>query len=377
MKILIVGAGIGGLCTAVALQQKGFNVEVFEAAATLRPVGAGIALGDNAMQILDRLGLADQVKSAGAQLLQGAITDAQLRPIQIVDNAGFSLCIHRARLHEVLVGGLGKVPLHLGKRCAAFLQTDDGVQLQFEDGSQVEGDLVIGADGIHSLLRRQIAEVSLRYSGQTCWRGLTDFAMPARYTGMAVEAWGGAARFGFLVYAEGKVYWYAVNLDAEGGADNAKTLHQDLGAIFNSFDSLVNDLILSTPTDHIHRSDLCDIDPSFRKWHTDRLCLIGDAAHATTPNMGQGACQAIEDAMALALALDKYREGPKAFAKFSRVRRPKARMVVKDSWQIGQVAHWKHPVTKGLRNFLFRLTPSFIVTQRFKKLMDLNYLDKI
>lgn len=372
MKITIIGAGIGGLTTAIALQQKGFEVELFEAAPEIREVGAGISLAFNAMQVYDRLGLAEQIVQAGHRVNQMTIADDKLRPISTIPLQAFRkkygvdmVAIHRATLQNILADQVEDKNIHLGKRLQTIDQNGSEMRLHFEDGTAQDAELLIGADGIHSATRAYVTEKAvIRNANQPCWRGITDFELPKQYRHQLVEMWAKGKRFGFSHIADKKVYWYALVSKPH------YRQNQPLAATFNDLAPLALQLIESTPTDQIIQADLIDLQP-IETWHMDNICLIGDAAHATTPNMGQGACQAVEDAWALSHFLSKN-ESAGAFANFQAMRMPKAQKVVNLSWQIGKLAHMESRLMIWLRNTTMRAMPQFITTRQNEWLYNLG-----
>jgi len=367
-KINIIGGGIGGLTAGIALGQKGFDVEIYESAPEIKAVGAGIVLANNAVQIFEKLNMLDLIIAKGTELTAADITDADLKSIQKTKLLLPTYAIHRADLHKILVSQLGNVKLHLGRKLKDILHKGAKVEAHFEDGFKTNADILIGADGVHSVVRNKISDIAtIRNSGQTCWRGTTKFDLPEKYSKQIVEAWGGKGRFGFLSYRKGEVYWYAVS------SDSSNNSFIDL---FDSFNPLVKEII-SSNTSSMHKDVLGDVYPVKYSWHKDNICLIGDAAHAMTPNMGQGACQAIEDGYALSLALDKYPDHKIAFKRFQEIRKSKVNKIVDLSWKLGKAAHWTNPFVSNMRNSLIKITPRFISERQFNELANIKYLEKI
>jgi 2-polyprenyl-6-methoxyphenol hydroxylase-like FAD-dependent oxidoreductase len=373
MQVVVIGAGIGGLTAAIALKQAGIEVAVVEAAPELRPVGAGIVLATNAMQVLNQLKLAEKITGRGNRLDTMTITTAGFKPLSRIElepvsrSFGFqNHAIHRAVLHEILVEELGTEQLHLNKKLKAIGSSGDGYALQFEDGSLLEAGFVIGADGIHSIVRSQLfPPTQIREAGQVCWRGLVNYKLPENYRHDALEAWGKGKRIGFTRLQDDLVYWYLVvdaRLDESDKYCSAHTLE---------FHPLAADLVNNTDPSGIHKSLIMDLLPS-PHWSRDRVCLLGDAAHATTPNLGQGACQAIEDAYVLGELAKKF-PLEEAFALYPRIRRPKAHTVVRRSWTLGKAAHLSNPIAIGIRNIVFRyLTPPTVMRKQLQQLFTLD-----
>ncbi|MCH2021952.1 MAG: FAD-dependent monooxygenase [Saprospiraceae bacterium] len=376
MKITIIGGGIGGLTTAIALQQKGIEVEIFEAASEFREVGAGITLAINSMQIYKRMGMLEKIQSHGNKLDGFQITDNKLNILSYVDISDLekkykvgNVAIHRAKLQEVLLNELQACPIHLGKKLIKLHQKDGNVHLEFEDGTFHQTKVLIGADGIHSAVRRSIFPNSKeRHAKQICWRGITDFDLGEGYHYIAREAWGIGRRIGIVPIAPGKVYWYA----CLSYKHSAKEIDNErLSDLFSRFHPLASDIISSTKKENIITAELGDLE-LIPEWHKGNVCLLGDAAHATTPNMGQGANQAIESAWILSECLKGENDIKKAYAQYQKIRQPKATMVVKKSWGIGKIAHMSNPLLAKIRNLLFSMTPDTLAKKQLKKLFDLN-----
>lgn len=308
--------------------------------------------------------MAGAIIEAGHLISRMKITDAKLRPISVINLQPFQqkynvdmVAIHRASLQKLLAEKVGEKNIYLGKKLAFIQQIENGMVLQFEDGTEHQTTLVIGADGIHSQTRTYVTQhAMIRNANQPCWRGITDFELPKAQQHQLVEMWGRGKRFGFTHIAEGRVYWYALVSESHFKLD------QSLAQTFNDLDPLVGQLIKSTPADQVIHSDLLDLQP-INTWHNNNICLIGDAAHATTPNMGQGACQAIEDAWAISQCLAEN-ELALAFAKFQKQRIAKATKVVNRSWQIGKIAHLENPMAIWLRNTAMRAMPKSMVTKQ-------------
>lgn len=361
MTIDIIGAGIGGLTMAIALEQKGLKTRIFEQAEKIKPVGAGIILANNAMQVFEKLGLRKVIEENGNHISSMNITTASLAPISKIDLTYFekkhnvkNIAIHRGTLQQLLINKLKSTEIKLNHRLSQIEPTDNGYSLTFENGEQIQSSTLIGADGINSMVRQTIfPNNTLRTAKQICWRGVTTFKLPIKYKCELNEAWGKTDRFGFVQIAEHKVYWYAL----KSFRNDINEFHvNDIKTYFNKYHPIVHEIIEATKKEQINTADIADLKPT-NIWHKENVCIIGDAAHATTPNMGQGACQAIEDAYVLSECLNKY-ETKQAFAAFQKLRRPKAHQVVKASWMLGKIAHLSNPILIGCRNQLMRLTPS-------------------
>lgn len=361
MKATIIGGGIAGLTTAVGLEKLGLDYQLYESADAFKPVGAGIILSPNALYIFDRLGLLNQLKALGHPLPRFDITDATGRILQ-KNRTDFALHgkryeaigIHRADLHQALLSHIDASKVHL----AHSLSTIDNQSghLIFKNGKTVKPDLLMGCDGIHSAVRNALwPRTNLRYSGQTCWRGIADIDLAQVRMTNPAEMWGNGNRFGFVPIGPNKVYWYATAVEPAGQKDQSMSeTKQKLSTQFRSFLPGVNEIIQAT--EQIMRHDLLDLKP-LQNWSMGNAVLIGDAAHAMTPNLGQGAAQSIEDAWAIVNLLKQHGQHQIALAEFAKVRKEKVTSVGTLSWRIGQATNFQNRLICQLRNSLMRLAP--------------------
>lgn len=373
MKIAIIGGGIGGLTTAIALQRKGFNdITVYEAAPEIQAIGAGILLASNAMTIFERLGIAEQIKAAGNVLQSVNIANHRGEILSKVDFSKIikkygngTVSIHRGKLQEILLENANKSTVLSGKRLKNIVFTAGGTQLYFEDETTTEADIVIGADGIHSPVRKHLfGETALRYSGQTCWRGIAK--MQSDNPKDSVEMWGtrGGLRACVSQVSETEVYWY-ITLKHKASLKLSKTETKPyLIDLVSEFNSPIQKAIQLTGNQHILHNDLSDFKP-IKTWYKGNIVLIGDAAHATTPNLGQGACQAIEDAFSLANCLKTTPSVNEAFLQFQNDRIKKATFVVNTSYQIGQLNNIGGFIGYRLRNGLMKMAPTSVAEKQF------------
>lgn len=354
----IIGAGIGGLTTAIVLQRRGYRVRVFEGAAELKPVGAGISLANNAMQVYRSLALHDPIISAGHKINGMRITDERLKDLSYTDLTPFekkygvhNVAIHRGDLQKILAEEAGHQNIYLGKRLVR-IDSAEAFGLTFEDGSCEDSQVLIGADGIKSTVRNHLfGSGEIRNAHQKCWRGICHAELPQKFRHHLVEAWGRGKRFGFTEIGGGKVYWYALVNSGRYTPD------LNLQEVFSGFHAEISALIGQTPHAQILLNDIIDLNP-INKWQKENVCLIGDAAHATTPNLGQGACQAIEDAHVLGKLLDRGIPLEDTFAEYEALRRKKAHQIVRNSWTIGKMAHFENGLAVAARNFLVRSVPA-------------------
>lgn len=375
-KIAILGAGIGGLTVALAFKQKGFNVTVYESAAEIKPVGAGIGIANNAMQIFKKLNIHEKIENAGVKVSSMNITDHQLRSLSIIDLKEFevkygvcNISIHRAVLQNILAEEIGFENIKLSKRLVKIEQ-DENVKLFFEDGSVETADVVIAADGINSVVRNQLFDPSqIRDTNQICWRGVSKISLPKDYNNKAVEAWGNGKRFGFVQINKYETYWYAVV--------NESLINQQedsLENLFKDFNSDVLEIIKNTSEDTVIKNRIIDLKP-IHKWYNKSVCLLGDAAHATTPNLGQGACQAIEDAYLLAELYQEDKPIEIVFEEYQKVRIKKAHFIVNSSWRIGKMAHLESGFLIYFRNLIMRSIPTSANNKQLQSIYNVDYLD--
>ncbi len=378
MKISIIGAGIGGLTTAIALKQKGFEVEIFEASKEFKKAGSGINLAINAMQVYKRLGIYDEISSLANYTNSLLITDEKLNTITKVNlvNAEIEFkaktyAIHRATLHTILLNRLKGVKIHLNKKLKSLSQTNESVNFVFEDGTSYTSNILIGADGIHSIVRKSIINnTELRIAKQVCWRGIVKIDIPNKYQTELNELWGKGKRFGFVHINKNEVYWYAL---ANYKTDYKKEFtNVNLNELFSDFNLLIKKIISKTEKNNIIFNEIMDLKP-ISSWHHKNVCLIGDAAHATTPNLGQGACQAIETAFVIAACLSTEKNIELAFKKLEKLRKKNAQKIVKTSWSVGKMAHLKNRLSIFLRNNVMRLLPKKLTEKQSTSIYKLNY----
>jgi len=375
MEIAIIGAGITGLTTALALKKLSFSCKVYEQAPRLNEVGAGIWMQPNAMKVLDWLGIGDEIRNAGMQLENAVITYQKLIPLRkpnnqfVRDTKGNKITsIHRAKLQEILYKSLPTETVFLGQEYQGHSIENEKVNIKFQNKT-VQADILLGADGIHSKVRNQLFPNSqIRYSGQTCWRGISDITLPERLNACGHEAWGNKVRFGFANVGKNKVYWFAV-VKAPQGQKNPSNLKQHLLDTFSDFDNTVSEIIKSTPDEKILHNDIIDLN-RIDRWSQERACLLGDAAHATTPNMGQGAGQGVEDAYYFSNILNQVSDYEKAFDEFEKERRKKVDYIVKTSWQFGKMAH--SPIGQSFLKLAIKMTPEKTMIKQMNQLYSIK-----
>ena len=359
VRVIVVGAGIGGLAAGIALRRAGSEVEMFERAEVMQDVGAGLSLWANAIHALDRLGLGDRIRAlstpyaaAGLRTWDGRVLTAP--PPDLERRLGV-LCVvvHRAELLEALLETFEPAGLHLGARCERVQQDECGVTAELSGGRHVRGDVLIGADGLHSVVRAQLhGDEPPRYAGYTAWRGVVAFD-----TGRvrASESWGYGTRFGQVPMGGGRVYWFATENTSEGGRNPDEKAH--LLRLFRGWHAPIEELIRATPGSEILRNDIHDR-PTADRWGEGRLTLLGDAAHPMTPNLGQGACQALEDAVVLARCLGQQPDPAMALRQYEAERLPRTNTLVTLSRRVGTIGQFQQPLAVYLRNAaMSRISP--------------------
>jgi 2-polyprenyl-6-methoxyphenol hydroxylase-like FAD-dependent oxidoreductase len=377
----IVGGGIGGLTLAIALQRKGFDVTVYENAPQLKPLGAGLGLAANAVKAFTDIGLSDEVLKKWKVMRKISIKDPAGSILRETDAEKLSskygvinnFTIHRADLHEVLLRHLHPGSLQLGKGCVDFIQKRSSVELVFQDGTTATAHHVIACDGIHSVFRKKLVPGSTpRYAGYTCWRAVIDDLPPGFNFDEISETWGAGARFGIVPLTNKRVYWFAC-LNANAGDPVMQGFKiPDLLNHFEQFHSPIAEILKRTRDEQLIWNDIMDLAP-IKHFAFGNIVLMGDAAHATTPNMGQGACMAIEDAAVLANCIESYATPEEAFKQFESKRIERTTRIVNASRALGRVAQLKNPLLMSLRNALLRCTPQRVTEKQLKFLYEVSF----
>lgn len=372
MKIIINGGGIAGLTAAIALRKLGIGVDVFESAKEIKTVGAGLVIQTNAIKALEYLGIEDKIIESANPINQLAILDEKGKVIKNQKPSSENrelfagLAIHRHTLHRILKSYLPENILFTNKKVISFSYIDEKVILHFEDGSTAEGDYLISADGINSNIRLQILPDSKpRYAGYFCWRSVIDNANPKITE--ATETWGSKGRFGIVPINENRIYWYAT---INSSQFDVKTNHYSLKNLqehFSDYHLLVQQVLEKSSDDNLIKNPISDIKP-LSHFAFNKVLLIGDAAHATTPNLGQGACQGIEDVMVLHQEIAVNNDIPSAFKSFEKRRIEKTKLIIETSRKLGAIGQIERKFLVSLRNMIFKLTPEFVTEYQFKKI---------
>ena len=368
MRVLIAGAGIGRLTAALALRQAGFDVHCYEQARVLREVGAGVALGPNAVKILHRLGLAEALRSVGVASLSWDFCDWQsgdvLGRVPLADEAPVRwgapfYNVHRADLHNLLRAALGDQHITLGTRCVSVEQHGSVVTIRFADGRHATGDLLIGADGIHSVVREYVVgSAQPTWWQQIAWRGLAPGAI-GHEAGLELrhQLFRGPRKI-FLTYyvAAGRLVnwigatqsdddWLEESWSARGERDEAL-------ALYAGWHPQVRAVIAGTES--MFRWALFDR-PPLETWTHGRVTVLGDAAHPMLPYNGQGAAQSIEDAFVLVRCLATDRDHlERAIGAYAARRRERTAALQAASRDAGRNLQVSDPAEVAARNARMR-----------------------
>ena len=353
--IVIAGGGIGGLTLGCALSKARKPFQIFERAGELRSVGAGIALSPNAFQAFAHIGMDDRVRRCGWDLEVADLCDSKGRVLIRARvpklPAGVTKAMTRANLQQALIEALG-TSVETGRAVQSYQSRPGGVRVRMADGEEVEAELLVGADGLHSSVRRAMrGDETLRYSGQTSWRGLVT-GVDVNQQHCVTESWGPRQRFGIVPIGVSHVYWFAVANAPAGERDEIDPRHE-LRRRFAGWHAPIDRLLAITPPDQIIRTDIFDR-PPINCWVDGRAVLLGDAAHPMTPNLGMGACQAIEDAVVLAHALSREPNVDAVLARYQTRRISRANSFVERSFRFGQVAHTSNALLRWLRDQTIR-----------------------
>jgi 2-polyprenyl-6-methoxyphenol hydroxylase-like FAD-dependent oxidoreductase len=375
-NVIIIGGGIGGLTLAGALGQNAIAATVYEQAPRLREIGSGVALWSGAISALEQVGYREQVAELGAaipcvefisqsgQLLKSYSVEELLDRASI---ASTPRVVHRGGLIEMLATRVAPEQVVTGKRCVQVDWQTKRPTVHFDDGTSAQADLVVGADGLWSQVRASLwGDEPPRYSGEFCFRG-TALIEGSSPKGLC-ELQGSGRRFGLTALGEHLTYWWATAATDEDFELDPCDYHAFLAAHFADWPLDIPEIIAATRADDFHLDGLYDRAPR-STWSRGAVTLLGDAAHPTTPNLGQGACMAIEDAAVLAELLAKSATLDQALSDYERIRVPRTTKLVNESYRFGQVGQWTHPLAVWLREAAVRLAP--------RKLMGAQLVDKV
>jgi salicylate hydroxylase len=369
--IAIIGGGIGGLTAAHALRGQGYDdVHVYESAPELKEIGAGVALGPNAMKALRAIGLEQAVRDVAwesqYQMLRNWRTGRIISktPRDFSNRYGATGCsVHRADLLDVLGAGLPSKMLHLGSRCVSVESDDKGASAKFKDGSEIEADIIIGADGIHSAVRASLfGPDAPRFTGKICYRCLVPVdAVPGGLPSNDGATWLGphGAVVVYLV-RRGELVNVVAHYDDETWREESWIRECDKQEVIDRYQGWHESLMrLFSASETHYKWGLHDREPR-SQWTKGRITILGDAAHPMLPYLGQGACQAMEDGVVLASAMASMPEDLEGSLKlYERVRLPRANRVVLSARERGVDNHLVSPIAAMKRDALIAIRKRF------------------
>ncbi len=351
LKAIVIGAGIGGLSTGVALKQAGYEVEIYDRVKELRPVGAGISVWSNGVKVLNRLGLGTQMAAIGGIMNRmeyrtktgELLNDIDLMPL--VDAVGQRpYPVARRDLQRILLEAFGGA-VQLDHKCIGVSEDDNGVTAHFDNGHQATGDVLIAADGIRSTLRSHVLgrDVEPAYGGYVNWNGL----VPADEALAPKDCWaiyvGEHKRASLMPVAGDRFYFFFDVPLPTGTAANPADYQAELKKHFQGWAAPVQALIDLMDPDTVARPEIHDVGPIDR-YVKGRVALLGDSAHATCPDLGQGGCQAMEDGFVLTNYLKTTNLSvADALKRYEAERKDRANAVVEKARKRAEQIHGKDP----------------------------------
>ena len=367
--VAIAGGGIGGLAAATALAREGIDSVVFEKQAAVLPQGSAFLIAGNAVKALHEIGLAEAYARISKPREIGELRTYRGKLLAafpsrvLVEGLGFpNTNVERSDLRAMLLHAAGKERLRLGAPVRSFEETADGVTIATGDRSGETFSALIGADGLGSAVRSQLlGPTRAKYVGYSAWQGVSREPIDCP-PGIAREIWGLGRRGGYCFLGDGRWGWWASALAPEGTADPTDGRAEAVAAPYADWWGHTAALIRATPPDKILRNDI-RVRPPDREWGRGRVTLLGDAAHLMTPDLGQGACQAIIDAVVLARCLRGAGDASlgDAMRRYEAIRRPASAFIAKRSRRVGRHAHYRSAGLFAFRNAVLKSIPESIM----------------
>ena len=352
LKVVIIGAGMGGLATGIALRQAGYEVEIYDKVSELRPAGAGISLWSNGVKVLNRLGLGKEIASIGGKMERMAyysntgekLTDFSLSPL--VEQVGQRpYPVSRTDLQQMLLDAFGTENVQLNSKCVAVEQDANSVTALFEDGHQATGDVLIGADGTHSTVRRYLLGYASerRYVGYVNWNGLVPISDDLAPENSWVIYVGEHKRASMMPVGGDRFYFFFDVPLPKGTVSEPEQRREELAGFFKGWAEPVQTLIQRLDPLKTNRVEIHDIEP-LEKLAQGRVALLGDAGHSTAPDLGQGGCQAMEDALVLAnCLLTNNLSVEDALKRYEAARKERTAQVILGARKRSDMTHGKDP----------------------------------
>ncbi|MBT2679077.1 FAD-dependent monooxygenase [Bacillus sp. ISL-35] len=372
-KIAIVGGGISGLCTAIALQKNGIHAEIYEKEKRVQQPDTGMILSGNAIRAFYLMGLGPELLAHGLDADACQLKSDFGNTIATFDYHAPShipnyLFIHRSSLQKILMDALLPGCLHLEKHLIDFTQ-GQVVTLFFKDGTTVDSDYLISCDGASSPIRSKLfPESTLTHTGYSCWRGLIED--PPLQVNAYTETWGARGKFGIAPLTDQQIFWYAFKKTSD---DSSLSTWTPIDLLFNFFyyHDPIQELLENTSADQILYDDIYELKP-LTPLQSENILFLGDSAHASMPNIGQGASQAAEDAVYLAKWLSKEASGLEAFKKYTQHKRERTKQI-KDEMKIyGLASQVDFPILCSIRNKLLQMAPASFHNEKLRRIIEIE-----
>ena len=362
-KIAIIGGGIAGLTFARCISDD-YETHIFEKKQEFGEVGAAISVFPNALCVMDEIGLLDSILNTSGKFENVYLkTDKGNILSKSTPKSDYPVvCIHRANLHKILLTDIN-AHLHIDSGVKKLTNLNNGqVEIIFANGKSSVFDAVIGADGIHSIVRMHIInDGDPIFRGYNIWRGVVKINFDIGY---ASETYGKGKRVGIVPIKDGVYGWWATYNEGFLKDDEPEGTKQKLKRLFGNWHYPIPELIENT--ENILKNSLSDRIPH-KGWTKGNITLIGDAAHPTTPNLGQGGCMAIEGAYLLAKCINKYGLSSKAYEIYEKYQFPRSKEIISESLKLGKMGQITNPISITLRNFFFKIIPSSVAMKMIDK----------
>jgi FAD-dependent urate hydroxylase len=352
LKVIIIGAGMGGLAAGIAMRQVGYEVEIYDRVSELRPAGAGISLWSNGVKVLNRLGLGKEIASIGGQMDRIAyysqtgekLTDFSLQPL--IDQVGQRpYPVARTDLQSLLLNAFGADDVQLNSKCVAVEQDADKAIAHFADGRKATGDVLVAADGTHSLIRSYVLghAIERRYVGYVNWNGLVPTSADLAPSN-SWDVYVGEHKRASLMPVGGDRFYFFFDVPLpKGTVSQPETYREELASFFKGWADPVQQLIQRLDPFRTNRVEIHDIEP-LQTLVKGRIALLGDAGHSTAPDLGQGGCQAMEDALVLATYLQTTNISVEdALKRYEEARRDRVAAIINGARKRSNMTHGKEP----------------------------------